>query len=1246
MALTQIPIGNTGAKFAYDREAKPSYRKAILADGKEVNVNFSPDGSYSFRNELSFQRDALKTAKNLLEDYQERIVTSNEILASPTATEAAKKRAARNLDFDSAGLVDMQRQVQEKTEFIAKLEEIQGAGLQKVAETEVERQQQVAMDKKQGESQTAEQKATNDNPPANPGAGTPPATGTEPQKLSDAEAAKLKNANTGKTEQAVTTAQNPASAKTLDQTNADVLSAITGKSESRATQNEVSDATKQQKAGTVQGAGVGGQKSAADSAKADAASTVKKYNILNDYTSYTYRITLFFLEKRDYNSLASNPSTFTPKFALVSSAGGYGNPVGPDQKIGDNYIRGTGRHPDFLDDFFIDNLTMTTVTGLNAKTKASNAMDINFTITEPHGMSLLDRLLSACETSEDKNPNYIDQPYLLQIDFLASPSDPAYNNSKDSNRLIDRKRIAIKLAGLKIKPSTGGTVYQCTAIPYNHTAFNMTVASVPSPLSIEAGTVGEFFGTAADMANVFNTDTALSTDERIESALKQWADEVQNVGGVPPTEAELAIKRRSISDAFQYTSKSFTGAYNSFQEDIRIKQKGSKIAPTKIAFNIPDDIIANSPIVEADNSQASNATMIDPKQSVGTIDINYKRKSVFQIQQGTSIIDVIDRVLKNSDYIKNQIKTQNELIQLEQANAAYDSANARQEVNPSTFKFLDWFKVIPQVVLNDFDFLRNAYSKTILYSIMPYKAANQYHPNFQKTKIKGQQVVRTYDYLYTGKNSDIISVNVDFDTSFYTQLSTYRDQVKRGGSNRASDENDVKDDEYGLVQTNTTRPDPVPVPIEYAGSNASGGSMNAATSPDAQVVADLSKSLYSSMRGDMLNIKLTIFGDPAFIKQDDIYYNPGSPVDYREFNLTGSQGSANVPINAKTGQIVFDKEQVFVQFNIKNYVDINDNVGIVNKQTRLRNGRDTNGTFSGVYKLQRVDNTFSRGQFTQVLDLVRMPDTILNDESVPTKNPGVTTPATSNLKNAGDVFRAAQNGNSSSSVPPASDPAAPAVDPKLKSAANQPPTVTPEQTGGAGTPKENSQPSSTAPSKSGDAPAVAPQEKAPEPQADTVPSLSKLSADFDRIFNKPDGFTRSTTPEQARAAGFGVYWQETAGFNNRIVAARLNPDKATALQEEIKIKVERQVYYEQVSIYTGEKISNPAKKIVPEPTQFIVKVLTTALGEASASADQSLKQVNELYGQLKTLNPAAAEDFLKTKDKLYADAKTAALAKI
>ena len=38
---------------------------------------------------------------------------------------------------------------------------------------------------------------------------------------------------------------------------------------------------------------------------------------------------------------------------------------------------------------------------------------------------------------------------------------------------------------------------------------------------------------------------------------------------------------------------------------------------------------------------------------------------------------------------------------------------------------------------------------------------------------------------------------------------------------------------------------------------------------------DLYKSLMSNSRGDMLNIKLKIAGDPEFVKQDDVFYGPG-----------------------------------------------------------------------------------------------------------------------------------------------------------------------------------------------------------------------------------------------------------------------------------------------------------------------------------------------------------------------------------
>jgi hypothetical protein len=40
----------------------------------------------------------------------------------------------------------------------------------------------------------------------------------------------------------------------------------------------------------------------------------------------------------------------------------------------------------------------------------------------------------------------------------------------------------------------------------------------------------------------------------------------------------------------------------------------------------------------------------------------------------------------------------------------------------------------------------------------------------------------------------------------------------------------------------------------------------------------------------------------------------------------------------------------------------------------LTNGRKTDGSFSGIYKVLTVQSEFSRGQFSQTLDLVRMPD--------------------------------------------------------------------------------------------------------------------------------------------------------------------------------------------------------------------------------------------------------------------------------
>jgi hypothetical protein len=157
-------------------------------------------------------------------------------------------------------------------------------------------------------------------------------------------------------------------------------------------------------------------------------------------------------------------------------------------------------------------------------------------------------------------------------------------------------------------------------------------------------------------------------------------------------------------------------------------------------------------------------------------------------------------------------------------------------------------------------------------------------------------------------------------------------------------------------------------------------------------------------------------------------------------------------------------------------VDINDSIGIVNQQHVLSNGRSTDGTFSGVYRVLRVDSQFSRGQFTQTLDLIRMPDAL----------PEVPRPvaAPTAADSASDGSRVAAFGRSALANAPGGTTtnntasAPPAVPPALETAANQPPVVSPTVNSGDGNPQAAPITSQAAPQNANNAQNVAPQNTA------------------------------------------------------------------------------------------------------------------------------------------------------------------------
>ena len=960
--------------------------------------------------------------------------------------------------------------------------------------------------KESAAGQTAESKIRNENISPEPGVGsTAPATTTDPSPalvpaaaVSAAEADKIRN-NQGRGEAAEELPANAFPAPPPSESR----SGETGESAEKNKQSTIVGTTSKSK--QAANSQTGNEKQKELSFKLAPA----KKNLLHDYTSSTYRTTLYLLSPEDYTSMIDKPDTFNPRYVLISSGGGYANKsVSKDV---------TGRHPDFMEDFFIEQLSLTTVVGLNAKTKASNAIEVSFTIVEPYGMTLLDRLQSACMMPPVNSPNYIDQPYLLEIDFLSNVSEA----QSKSNR-IDRKRIAIKIIEMKIKPGTGGTEYRCRAVPYNHVAFQDTIATLPVALSVQAGTVGQFFDSESEIAKIFSQEIE-KNEERVETELKKWVadrEAMARAGGTEPTLAELNKERDRLRASFNYATKSYPAGYNSFMRGVAGAGKTFRYPPSLIAFNIPDEIIKKSKIVDEKFAELSKVPMTDQNQGVkdSAQKPNLpkgKSEQGFNINPGINIVQLIDRIMQSSAYIVEQVRESKEAIAksrqviAEKSSLLNDSNQTsinrekaeeekrEAEAELRQYRMLNWYKIIPQVYLLNFDSSRNAYSKQIVYTIVPYKTANAYHPDFTKTKIGKSKIVRSYNYLYTGLNQDIVGIDIDFDSLYYTSITAYQDNKVATVSNYEnpnSDSNNIVTDP-DLKNDNPVRTNDLGTVIQTRGVYAPGaGQANRSSKRGSSAVADIADSIYTSSRGDMLNVQLRIIGDPAFIKQDDIYYNPMSPAyqAYSTSSQTAVDSEETVPINPSTGQILFDQEQVFVQLLIKSAVDIDDATGITNKQIKLLNGRTTDSTFSGVYKLLKVKSDFNRGKFEQTLELVKMPNDLFYEDGSKT-TPKVelnTQVAQTETETPTPPAAPATNQLVDSTGTNAADTA------KLKEAAAEPATNPVARSAGEGVVATAAQPTEAAPSNANDAPAIAPQEKAsPDPKL----ALDEIEAEINDL---------------------------------------------------------------------------------------------------------------------------------------------------
>jgi hypothetical protein len=683
-------------------------------------------------------------------------------------------------------------------------------------------------------------------------------------------------------------------------------------------------------------------------------------NVLHQYASYTYGLSLHLLTADEFNNI-TDKGEYTPTKVLIASAGRYNNTPGPTQFT---------RSPYFKEDFYFDGFDLDTVIGLNAASRSTNAIRYNFTLIEPYGFTLIDRIINLCNSPEVNSPNYLDQPYLLQIDFFGIDDSGQITGAIPNTT----KRIPIRLLKMDVKISARGAEYAITGTPFNHGAFDLTYVSTPKIIEVEANTVAKFF-----QSDETQGDTTDTTSQRESAQGGIWAT---SDGRIVGPDGQLVPVNTLNQSLLSIKTKRELGLFNSFgsalnQHQLSLQRDGKIEFPDKYVFNFVDPEIANSLFVTGNFSTPKNAGMViinsgsqsakDNATKKGDLGFNTNSYSLdsrlFQINPGTYIDQVINYVIRNSAWAAKDL-----IIPEDGA----DEKTIRAAIEKNKNQPFYWWKIIPSIKLGKFDNIRKVFSRTITYTIQKYEVRNLKVP-FGPQGTAGQAEnprppVKSYNYIYSGKNNDILDLDITFNTTYYTALTTYRNaQAKLAQLATAGESEKSRNTIKKNVGSNQDPNAIMPLIFKPQVSDTRTITGSGAQTAEQVAMADLEASLLDMSQADMLHVKLKIIGDPSLIKQDDLFWTP-------KLNSQVIENKANADDRlTPDGSIKMDNGEVYVNLTFRTPVDVDETTGLMQFTNENILGPMQTSLFSGLYRILKVKNQFRSGQFTQELELIRLP---------------------------------------------------------------------------------------------------------------------------------------------------------------------------------------------------------------------------------------------------------------------------------
>lgn len=680
-------------------------------------------------------------------------------------------------------------------------------------------------------------------------------------------------------------------------------------------------------------------------------STKKKQNVLSAYRSYTYNFTLAAIKANQVN----DPTSYrdAPLDLVVLKSGGKGqaaissnsvagtryqlnneltvdddgnsNIVYNDKADGEKLVNEFNQSSPGRFDMYIDNVEIDTVMTPSAAANMTTVTGLSFEVFEPLSISGFIEALHVAAVSAGY-PSYMGASFLMKLEFTGYLDNEELPTPEVLGRNATRY-ILFTFRTIDLDITENGTRYRCAGVAWNEMALGNTINRLVTSIKMKGSTVEEI------LTDLMSARTAQKASSDKDSKLNQ------NSTKSDIYEIKFPDK---VNGEWDY------GSVNEIGKSI-LREIGKE---TNILSWEDPGTTEHTNNYGGTNKPTPQENAKDPER------VKYEsNKTVVHFNDGANIHECISAIVRDSMYGRNLLE---------------DISN-KIDGNGMINYFLIKTKVENT---GGVDEISNKLYQKFTYIVAPYKIHITQVPNYMNLKIDPTKLTpltnREYEYLYTGKNVNILNFKLNFNSLFYQA-------VPRGmGNNQVPSSRDAIGPNQDSKVTakplasvsNHSNPGGVAETAVDQRTNeiqATGGNGGVPLyTPYAIMAKNMHQALLDTAGGTGLKGDLEIIGDPFYL-------------------VTGGNGNYDPttvsPGLTADGEADHQSGQVLVKINFRNPVDINplDKGGRMDFQQKKI-------SFSGVFMVKKVKSSFRDGMFKQVLEVGRIFGQILED-NVQADNP-------------------------------------------------------------------------------------------------------------------------------------------------------------------------------------------------------------------------------------------------------------------